>query len=99
MKAMHIGGKLRRLRQERHLSQAQMAAELQISPSYLNLIESNRRPVTARVLLQLADKFKVDVGSLATEDDALGESRIHTVDEFDRGSGADGHWGLLIYMS
>ncbi|MEZ5852267.1 MAG: short-chain fatty acyl-CoA regulator family protein [Hyphomicrobiaceae bacterium] len=69
MKAMHIGGKLRRLRQERHLSQAQMAAELQISPSYLNLIESNRRPVTARVLLQLADKFKVDVGSLATEDD------------------------------
>lgn len=70
MKAMQIGGKLRRLRQERHLSQSQMAAELAISPSYLNLIESNRRPVTARVLLALADKFRVDISGLNSDDDA-----------------------------
>ena len=69
MKSVQIGGKLRRLRQERRLSQAHMAAELAISPSYLNLIESNRRPVTARVLLQIADKFKIDIGSFATGDD------------------------------
>jgi predicted transcriptional regulator/transcriptional regulator with XRE-family HTH domain len=69
MKMMLIGGKLRRLRQERHFTQAQMAAELGISPSYLNLIESNRRPVTARVLVQLADKFKIEIGSLATVDE------------------------------
>ena len=69
MKTMQIGGKLRRLRQERRLSQSQMAAELGISPSYLNLIESNRRPVTARVLVQLADKLRVEIGSLASEDD------------------------------
>ena len=69
MKAMQIGGKLRRLRQERRLTQAQMATELGISPSYLNLIESNRRPVTARVLLQLAEKFKVEIGSLASGDE------------------------------
>ena len=42
MKSLRIGGKIRRLRQERRLSQAQMAAELAISPSYLNLIESNQ---------------------------------------------------------
>ena len=69
MKAMQIGGKLRRLRQERRLTQAQMATELGISSSYLNLIESNRRPVTARVLLQLAEKFKVEIGSLASGDE------------------------------
>ncbi len=69
MKTMQIGGKLRRLRQERRLTQSQMAAELGISPSYLNLIESNRRPVTARVLVQLADKLRVEIGSLAGEDD------------------------------
>ena len=69
MKPLQIGGKLRRLRQERRLSQAQMAAVLQISPSYLNLIESNRRPVTARVLLQLAEKFKVEIGSFSSGDD------------------------------
>lgn len=68
-RSMQIGGKLRRLRQERHLSQAQMAAELSISPSYLNLIESNRRPVTARVLMQLADKFRIEIASLVSEDD------------------------------
>jgi len=65
MKSIQIGGKLRRMRQERRLSQAQMAAELGISPSYLNLIESNRRPVTARVLLQIADKLKIDIGTLS----------------------------------
>ena len=69
MKSLQIGGKLRRLRQERHLTQAQMASELEISASYLNLIESNRRPVTARVLLQLASKFRLEIGALAAGDD------------------------------
>jgi hypothetical protein len=69
MKAVRIGGKLRRLRQERRLSQAQMAGELGISPSYLNLIESNQRPVTVTVLLALAEKFQVDLASLGGEAD------------------------------
>lgn len=69
MKAMRIGGKLRRLRQEKRLTQAQMAAELGISPSYLNLIESDRRPVTVRVLLRLAERFQVELGSLSSEND------------------------------
>jgi predicted transcriptional regulator/transcriptional regulator with XRE-family HTH domain len=69
MKSMRVGGKLRRLRQERHLTQAQMAAELDISPSYLNLIESNQRPVTASVLLRLASKFQIEIGNLSSRDD------------------------------
>ena len=69
MKSIQIAGKLRRLRQERRMNQAQLAAELGISPSYLNLIESNRRPVTARVLLQIVDKLKIDIGSLADSSD------------------------------
>jgi predicted transcriptional regulator/transcriptional regulator with XRE-family HTH domain len=69
MKSLRIGGKLRRLRQEKRLSQAQMAAELAISPSYLNLIESNQRPVTVTVLLRLAEKFQIDLASLGGEPD------------------------------
>ncbi len=69
MSAIQIGGKLRRLRQERRLTQAQMAAELGISASYLTLIESNRRPLTVRLLLQIADKLKLDIGSLAGGED------------------------------
>lgn len=69
MKSLRIGGKLRRLRQEQRLSQAQMASELGISPSYLNLIESNQRPVTVTVLLKLAERFQVDLASLGGEAD------------------------------
>ena len=48
-----------------------MAAELAISPSYLNLIESNQRPVTVPVLLRLAERFQVDLASLGGEGDDL----------------------------
>ncbi len=69
MQSVRIGGKLRRLRQERRLTQIQMAEALEISPSYLNLLESNQRPVTVRVLLKLAEKFQIDLNSLAGDDD------------------------------
>ena len=40
------------------LSQAQMAEQLGISPSYLNLIEHNQRPVTLTLLLKLGQNFE-----------------------------------------
>jgi len=69
MKAMRIGGRLRRLRQERRLTQADMARELGISASYLTLLESNQRPVTVRVLLKLVERFHVDLQELTTDTD------------------------------
>ena len=44
------GPALRRLRKRESLTQAAMAGMLGISPSYLNLIERNQRPLSARVL-------------------------------------------------
>ena len=44
---LYVGPQVRRLRRERGLTQAQMAADLEISPSYVNLIERNQRPVSA----------------------------------------------------
>ena len=69
MKAMRIGGRLRRLRQERRLTQAEMAGELGISASYLTLLESNQRPVTVRVLLKLVERFQVDLQEFTTDTD------------------------------
>ena len=69
MKAMRIGGRLRHLRQERRLTQAQMARELGISASYLTLLESNQRPVTVRVLLRLVERFQVDLSALTGDSD------------------------------
>ena len=68
-KAMRIGGRLRRMRQERRLTQAEMARELGISASYLTLLESNQRPVTVRVLLRLVDRFHVDLKDLTADTD------------------------------
>ena len=44
-----------------------MAEQLGISPSYLNHLERNQRPVTAGILLRLAETFDVDVKSFAAE--------------------------------
>ena len=44
-----------------------MAAELGISASYLNHLERNQRPVTAGILVRLADVFDVDVRGFASD--------------------------------
>ncbi len=65
------GPALRRLRKREGLTQAAMAASLGISPSYLNLIERNQRPLSARVLVQVIERFDFDPRSLR-EDEAIG---------------------------
>ena len=62
---------MRRLRKREGLTQAAMAASLGISPSYLNLIERNQRPLSARVLVQLIDRFDFDPHTLR-EDESIG---------------------------
>lgn len=64
---LYLGGRLRRLRREIGLSQSAMAVELGVSPSYLNHLERNQRPLTAQVLLRLADAYDVDLKSFAAE--------------------------------
>lgn len=62
-----LGNKIRRLRQERQLTQQQMAERLGISPSYLNLIEHDERPVTVALLLKLGQAFNVDLQELSDD--------------------------------
>lgn len=64
-----LGAKVRALRRQEGLSQVQMAERLAISPSYLNLIEANKRPLTANLLLGLARAFKVDLSAFAPQED------------------------------
>ena len=76
-KKLFIGPRLRRIRRDFGLTQAKMAEELDISPSYLNLIERSQRPATAQFLIKLAGTYDVDIRALAsdTEHQALGELR------------------------
>src|SRR6218665_1063313 len=64
---LYLGRRLRNLRRELGLNQSAMAAEINVSPSYLNHLERNQRPVTAQVLLKLAEVYDVDLKSFAAE--------------------------------
>lgn len=69
-KKVFAGPRIRRLRREQGLTQARMAEELGISASYLNLIERNQRPVSAQILLRLAEVYDIELRSLAGDDEA-----------------------------
>ncbi|WP_274630048.1 helix-turn-helix domain-containing protein [Arvimicrobium flavum] len=54
------GPRIRRIRNGKGLTQTAMAEGLGISPSYLNLIERNQRPLTVQLILKLASVYKVE---------------------------------------
>ncbi|MFJ4580163.1 short-chain fatty acyl-CoA regulator family protein [Streptomyces echinatus] len=64
----YAGARLRRLREERRMSQAELARVLAISPSYLNQMEHDSRPLTVPVLLRLTETFGVDPGFFSERD-------------------------------
>lgn len=67
-KKLFLGGRLKRLRRDLGATQAAMAEQLKVSPSYLNLLERNQRPVTAQVLLRLAEAYDLDLRTLSADE-------------------------------
>jgi predicted transcriptional regulator/DNA-binding XRE family transcriptional regulator len=61
------GAAIKRLRRNVELTQVAMAAALDISPSYLNLIERGQRPLSAALIIKLAERFGFDPASLAQD--------------------------------
>lgn len=68
--APKLGSKIRALRRRESLTQVQLAQRLDISASYLNLIEHNRRPLSANLLIKLAQMFNLDIQAFAVDDEA-----------------------------
>ena len=77
-----VGSRVRQLRSERGFSQAALAQMLEISPSYLNQIEHDVRPLTVAVLLRITEVFGVDATFFASQDDTrlVAELREVTMD-------------------
>lgn len=73
---LYLGGRVRRLRRELGLNQSAMASELGVSPSYLNHLERNQRPMTAQVLLRLASTYDVDLKSFTSEGEGTGMEEL-----------------------
>ncbi|MGI8839172.1 MAG: helix-turn-helix domain-containing protein [Caulobacteraceae bacterium] len=69
---LFLGARLKRIRRDLGLTQARMAEDLGVSPSYLNLLERNQRPLTAQILLRLAQTYDIDLRGLSNDADAGG---------------------------
>ncbi|MFK0294912.1 short-chain fatty acyl-CoA regulator family protein [Streptomyces sp. NPDC090442] len=93
MSKTYAGARLRRLREERRMNQAELARVLGISRSYLNQMEHDSRPLTVPVLLRLSEAFGVDPTFFSERDTTrlvadlrealageLAEARIATAD-------------------
>ncbi|MBC7505534.1 MAG: DUF2083 domain-containing protein [Sandarakinorhabdus sp.] len=76
---VYMGPRLRRLRRDLGLTQANMASDLDISSSYVALLERNQRPLTADMLLRLARTYRLDMAALATDSHADNVARLQMV--------------------
>jgi len=66
---LRLGIRVKALRRGEKLTQKDMADRLDISPSYLNLIEHGRRPLSAALLIKLSRIFHVDLSTFTADDD------------------------------
>lgn len=69
MNATRLGAKVRQLRRQARITQVELARRLDISTSYLNLIEHDQRALTAELLIKVAQEFQVDLATFAQRTD------------------------------
>ena len=65
---LFAGAVVRRLRETRQMTQAQLADKLGLSTAYLSQIENNQRPLTAQILIGLSAELGVSVSVFSAED-------------------------------
>ncbi|MDO8378630.1 short-chain fatty acyl-CoA regulator family protein [Phenylobacterium sp.] len=76
---LYVGPSLRRLRRDLGLTQADMASDLEVSASYVALLERNHRPLSAEMLLRLAQTYKLDMTTLVGSSGADETARLQAV--------------------
>jgi hypothetical protein len=76
---LYVGPSLKRLRRDLGLTQADMAADLDISASYVALLERNHRPLSAEILVRLAQTYKLDMAALAGKGGAEDALKLQAV--------------------
>lgn len=74
-----MGVRLKTFREQQRLTQAALAASLKISPSYLNQIENDQRPLTVPVLLRLQAAHGIDLQLFSEDESARRLSEIQAV--------------------
>ena len=63
-----LGFKIKTARRKLNISQGDLSKKLEISPSYLNLIESGKRKVSADLLIKASEILNLDIKKLSSDD-------------------------------
>ena len=79
MRKTFLGVKLKTLREQRGLTQAALAQLLDLSPSYLNQLENNQRPLSVPVLLRLQSSLGIDLQVFSDDDEARLTAQLQAV--------------------
>jgi XRE family transcriptional regulator, fatty acid utilization regulator len=74
-----IGPKLRELRQTNNLTQAEMARQLSVSASYVNLLERNQRSASLKFLISLSDTFNLNWRDIVNSDASVTLSDLRQI--------------------
>ncbi|HTU61572.1 MAG TPA: short-chain fatty acyl-CoA regulator family protein [Polyangiales bacterium] len=69
MSKLFVGPRLKRMREERGLTQVSVAKALDVSPSYYNQLENNQRPLTAALLGRVTALFQIDAQFFSEEEE------------------------------
>lgn len=70
MARLPIGQRIRNSRKDKGLTQSDLAEAIGISPSYLNLIEHDKRMIGGKLMKRIAEALHVEIGWLSGTEDA-----------------------------
>ena len=71
-----IGPKIKAFRRQLGMQANKLAEELEISPSYLNLIEKGKRKIDGDLLLKVCEKLRIELSDLTSKTDLNLENNI-----------------------
>ena len=76
---LKIGPKIKAFRRQLGLQANKLAEELNISPSYLNLIEGGKRKIDGDLLLKICEKLNIELSQLTTKTDLNLENTLSEI--------------------
>ena len=84
-----IGFKIRSFRKKLGLQAKKLAEQINISPSYLNLIEGGKRSIDAELLLKICQELRIELSELKSEKEIdLNNSKL-AISKFSKGKNID----------
>ena len=73
----NIGSNIKKFRKKLGLQAKKLAEQLEISPSYLNLIESGKRNIDGDLLIKICNELRIELLDLSSEKEInLNNSKI-----------------------